>query len=132
MPPARTLTPWPPLPTPSLPPLPGEGENRDEKDSKDTNDSTFCFSPSSPGVVGREGAGEEGRGGEGRAGGRRRWLILFALVLGCAGDVRGGPTPASAPVRSGQITLLVSPGDQNRPELVRLAAGLDRAVSEMA
>lgn len=36
------------------------------------------------------------------------------------------------PVRGERVTLLVSPGSQNRPELVRLAADLDRAVAEMA
>ncbi len=65
--------------------------------------------------------------------GRRRWLSLFVFAIGCAGDVGGtGAPPASAPIRSGQVTLLVSQGDQNRPEWVRLAAALDRAVAEMA
>jgi glycosyl hydrolase family 113 len=39
---------------------------------------------------------------------------------------------ALAPVRGEWITLLVSPGERERPELARLAAELDRAVSEMA
>src|SRR5262245_28344851 len=131
-PPARTLTPGP-SPAPSLPTSPGEGKERDEKDSKDTNDIIFPrFSPSSPGVVGREGAGEEGWGGEGWAGGRWRCLVLFAFAIACA-DARGSGTVSGlAPIRSGQVTLLVSPGDQTRPELVRLAADLNRAASEMA
>ncbi len=36
------------------------------------------------------------------------------------------------PIRGERVTLLVSPGSQGRPELIRLAADLDRAVAEMA
>lgn len=37
-----------------------------------------------------------------------------------------------APIRGGRVVLLVPPGEKSRPELVRLAAELDRAASEMA
>lgn len=36
------------------------------------------------------------------------------------------------PLRGDRVTLLVPPGERNRPELARLAADLDRAVAEMA
>jgi hypothetical protein len=36
------------------------------------------------------------------------------------------------PIRSGQVTLLVPAGERDRPELIRLAAELDRAAAEMA
>ncbi|MFY9822632.1 MAG: amino acid adenylation domain-containing protein, partial [Thermoanaerobaculia bacterium] len=52
-PPPKTLTPAPLPTTPS--PSPGEGSRLER----------FCFSPSSPGEGGWEGAGEEGRGDEG-------------------------------------------------------------------
>jgi mevalonate kinase len=51
----EALTPWPPLPPPPTP-LTGRGGIRLERS---------CFSPSSPGEGGGEGAGEEGRGDEG-------------------------------------------------------------------
>jgi hypothetical protein len=37
-----------------------------------------------------------------------------------------------APIRGERVVLLVPPGERSRPELVRLAAELDRAVAEMA
>src|SRR5262245_46884208 len=119
---------------PSLPATPGEGKDRDNKDDKDSKDNKVLrFSPSSPGEGGRVGSGEEGRGGEGWAGGRRLGLLLLVLAIGCAGKVGGGEASASlTPIRAGQVTLLVSPADRGRPELARLAADLDRAVSEMA
>src|SRR5262245_18743559 len=52
--PYHPLIPWPLPPPPPFPPHREQG-----------NGERCCFSPSSPGVVGREGAGEEGRGGEG-------------------------------------------------------------------
>ncbi len=39
---------------------------------------------------------------------------------------------ALAPIRSGRVTLLVPPDDRDRPELSRLAADLDAAISGMA
>jgi glycosyl hydrolase family 113 len=79
-----------------------EGTNKDEKDDRDSKDRKFPF-------------------------------LLLAVLIGCAGDVGGGvAATAPAQIRSGQVTLLVSPGDQNRSALVHLAAVLDRAVSEMA
>jgi hypothetical protein len=58
--------------------------------------------------------------------------FLFLIAIACS-DARGsGTVNTLASIRSGQVTLLVSPGDRNRPELIRLAAGLDLAVFEMA
>src|SRR6185295_2929283 len=91
IPPARTLTPDP-SPAPSLPPAPGEGKKKQQflavlpalpmwwREGFIKN--LLCFSPSSPGVGGREGAGEEGRGGEGRAGDRvRRWTRILSAYF---------------------------------------------------
>ena len=61
----RALTPGP-SPAPSLPTSPGEGNGNSGQALKSNSScSALGFSPSSPGEVGREGAGEEGRGGEG-------------------------------------------------------------------
>ncbi len=81
-------------------------------------------------------------------------LLLAVSPAACARDMRGAaeeatPTPpavrpgdeladwnrtfaALAPIRGDRVTLLVPPGDRARPELVRLAADLDRAAAEMA
>ncbi len=58
-------SPLAPLPPPPFPPHRERG-----KQQKGSTASVF-FSPSSPGEVGREGAGEEGRGGEGFGRGKR-------------------------------------------------------------
>src|SRR3954454_6651135 len=60
-----------PSPAPSAPPTPGEGSRLER----------FCFSPSSPGEGGAEGAGEEGWGDEGL------W----------AGELSGNDEPRSLP-----------------------------------
>ena len=70
-----------------------------------------------------------------------RWaaaLLLLAVlspVAGlCAGDQDGLADwdAALVPIRSERVTLLVAAGDRQRPEIVRLAAELDRAAAEMA
>ena len=67
----EALTPWPPLPPPPTP-LTGRGGTRLERS---------CFSPSSPGEGGWEGAGEEGRGDEGLGRGNAVEATLPGLAL---------------------------------------------------
>jgi hypothetical protein len=86
--------------------------------------------------------------------GRAGALLLLALSPGaCARDLQGVPaevTPSATPavlapavpvlddleglaqIHGERVTLLVAPGDRQRPERTRLAADLDRAVAEMA
>lgn len=57
-------------------------------------------------------------------------ILLVALVLSLAcGNAQSADL---APIPRDHVVLLVPPGDQHRPELVRLASELDRAAAEMA
>ena len=67
--PVRTVPPPEPSPLAPLPPPPSPPHRERGKQQKQSVKSAF-LAPSSPGVVGREGAGEEGWGGEGLGGGR--------------------------------------------------------------
>lgn len=69
-------------------------------------------------------------------------LTLLLALCACVGDAQGtgeGTAASSLPaaakqaeIRSGNVTLLVPPGDKERPEIIRLAAELDRAATGMA
>ncbi|MBW8876719.1 MAG: KpsF/GutQ family sugar-phosphate isomerase [Acidobacteria bacterium] len=76
----RALTPGP-SPAPSHPPSPGEGNPVE----------AVCFSPSSPGEGGWEGAGEEGRGDEGlgKGGGRSPREVAREVLETEAAAIRG-------------------------------------------
>ncbi len=74
----------------------------------------------------------------------RAWVLLPLILIAACADaqvardgVPASPTVSPAPVspaeiRSGNVTLLVPPSDKERPEIIRLAAELDRAATEMA
>src|SRR5437763_15428533 len=62
------------------------------------------------------------------AGGLVPFLLLLLLACARCGAAETGP----AEIRGERVTLKISPAERSRPELVRLAAELDRAAGEMA
>ncbi|HEX4960602.1 MAG TPA: hypothetical protein VF173_07165 [Thermoanaerobaculia bacterium] len=61
-----------------------------------------------------------------------RPAAALLLLMACPAMGSGESLADLAPIRSGRVTLRVPPGEQARPELVHLAADLDRAAAEMA
>ena len=145
-----TLTPGP-SPDPSRPPSPGEGRQeapgvgcavrtvpRHPRGAQRTlrsapkkissiPDRFFPPLPVREGARGRE----RGPGGEGPGGGR---LFCFSLLLLALSTLacRAAEPPALIDLSGKHVTLKILPPDRNRPEIVRLAAELDRAAGEMA
>jgi hypothetical protein len=61
-----------------------------------------------------------------------RALLLPLLLIGLACPQRGEAEPRTPEIRGERIVLRVSPAEKGRPELSRLTADLDKALSEMA
>ncbi|HEY2293841.1 MAG TPA: hypothetical protein VGM86_24315 [Thermoanaerobaculia bacterium] len=69
--------------------------------------------------------------------GRAFLFPLFLIALACAQGGEATPAPAPpgdgmAEIRGDRVVLRVPPAEKSRSELARLAAGLDRALADMA